>query len=317
MKALTATGVPARTVEFTEVAEPAAGSSEAVVEVDAFSVNRGEGFSLTGVYGDPAERGWRPGQDVAGRVVRAATDGSGPAAGQRVVGHPDSGGWAERVAVPADRLAVLPDKVSAVDAAALPLAGLTALRLLRETGTLTGRRILLTGASGGVGHFVTELAANAGAEVTAVTASPERGQQLSVLGAAQVVQDLAAARGPFDVVLESVGGETFTAALSLLAPGGVVVWFGQASLSPVTLDFFGLLGVTPVTIKHFPHWVSTTTDGEDLETLVHLVASAELHPEIGRTADWAETASVLDDLARRRIRGNAVLTVAAAQARPA
>jgi NADPH:quinone reductase-like Zn-dependent oxidoreductase len=116
------------------------------------------------------------------------------------------------------------------------------------------------------------------------------------------------------VVLESVGGETFTAALSLLAPGGVVVWFGQASLSPVTLDFFGLLGVTPVTIKHFPHWVSTTTDGEDLETLVHLVASDELHPEIGRTADWAETASVLDDLARRRIRGNAVLTVAAAQA---
>jgi NADPH:quinone reductase-like Zn-dependent oxidoreductase len=314
MKALTATGVPARTVEFTEVAEPAAGPSEAVVEVDAFSVNRGEGFSLTGVYGAPAERGWLPGQDVAGRVVRAAEDGSGPSVGQRVVGHPDSGGWAERVAVPTSRLAVLPDEVSAVDAAALPLAGLTALRLLRDAGALTGRRILLTGASGGVGHFLTELAAAGGAEITAVTASPERGQKLSVLGAARVVQDLAEAQGPFEVVLESVGGETFTAALALLAPGGVVLWYGQASLDPVTLSFFDLLGVTPLTIKHFPHWVSATTDGEDLETLVDLVAAGNLHPEIGRTADWAETASVLDDLARRRIRGNAVLTLTAAQA---
>jgi NADPH2:quinone reductase len=314
MKALTATGDPTRTVEFTEVAEPVAGPSEAVVEVDAFSVNRGDGFGLSGVYGAPAERGWVLGQDVAGRVVRAARDGSGPDVGRRVVGHPDSGGWAERVAVPTAKLAVLPDRVDAVEAAALPLAGITALRLLREAGTMTGRRILLTGASGGVGHFVTELGAAAGAQITAVTASPERGQRLSVLGAAHVVQDLGDAQGPFDVVLESVGGDTFTSALSLLVPGGVMLWYGQASLTPVTLSFFDLFGITPVTIKHFPHWVSTTSDGEDLDTLVQLVAADGLHPEIGRTADWADTTSVLDDLARRRIRGNAVLTVSAVQA---
>jgi NADPH:quinone reductase-like Zn-dependent oxidoreductase len=311
MKALTATGDPARTLEFTEVAEPVAGPSEAVVEVDAFSVNRGDIFGLSGVYGAPADRGSLPGQDVAGRVVRAAKDGSGPVVGQRVVGHPDAGGWAERVAVPTAKLAALPDKVSAIDAAALPLAGLTALRLIREAGTMTGRRLLLTGASGGVGHFVTELASAAGARITAVTASVERGQRLSVLGADQVVQDLTDAHGPFDVVLESVGGDNFTAALSQLAPGGVVLWYGQASLEPVTLSFFNLFGVTPVTIKHFPHWVSTTSDGEDLQTLVRLVAAGELHPEIGRTADWADTASVLDDLASRRIRGNAVLTLTA------
>jgi NADPH:quinone reductase-like Zn-dependent oxidoreductase len=281
------------------------------VEVDAFSVNRGDIFGLSGVYGAPADRGSLPGQDVAGRVVRAAKDGSGPVVGQRVVGHPDAGGWAERVAVPTAKLAALPDKVSAIDAAALPLAGLTALRLIREAGTMTGRRLLLTGASGGVGHFVTELASAAGARITAVTASVERGQRLSVLGADQVVQDLTDAHGPFDVVLESVGGDNFTAALSQLAPGGVVLWYGQASLEPVTLSFFNLFGVTPVTIKHFPHWVSTTSDGEDLQTLVQLVAADGLHPEIGRTADWADTASVLDDLASRRIRGNAVLTLIA------
>jgi len=309
MKALTATGGPTHTVDFTEVAEPVAGPAEAVVRIDAFSVNRGEVFALAGVYGTPAKRGWLPGQDVTGRVVQAAADGSGPAVGQRVVGHPSAGGWAERVAVPTTSLAVLPDNVGAVAAAALPLAGLTALRLLREAGAVCGRRILLTGASGGVGHFLTELATAAGAEVTAVTASVRRGQRLADLGAAHVVQDLADAGGRFHLVLESVGGETFTTALSRLAPGGTVLWFGQASLTPVTLSFFDLFGVTPVTIKHFPHWISTTSDAEDLETLVRLVATNRLHPEIGRTADWAETAAVLDDVAHRRIRGNAVLTV--------
>jgi NADPH:quinone reductase-like Zn-dependent oxidoreductase len=310
MKALMATGGPAYTVELTEVAEPVAGADEILVEVDAFSVNRGEGFSLTGVYGAPADRGWRPGQDVAGRVVRAAADGSGPTVGQRVVAHPDAGGWAERVAVPTSRVAVLPDGVSSVAAAALPLAGLTALRLVRTAETKPGQRILLTGASGGVGHYTVELAAAAGAEVTAVSSSEERGRRLAELGAAHVVQDVADAQGTFDVVLESVGGKTFTVAASRLAPAGTVLWFGQASLEPVTLSFFDLFGITPLTIKHFPHWVSTTSDGEDLATLVHLVATNKLHPEVGRTADWAETATVLDDLTRRRIRGNAVLTLA-------
>jgi NADPH:quinone reductase-like Zn-dependent oxidoreductase len=77
----------------------------------------------------------------------------------------------------------------------------------------------------------------------------------------------------------------------------------------VTLSFFERFGVTPFTIKHFPHWVSTTTDAEDLETLARLVAEDKLHPEIGRVADWAETASVLDDIANRRVRGNTVLTI--------
>jgi len=189
------------------------------------------------------------------------------------------------------------------------LAGITALRLLRGAGSLAGRRVLLTGASGGVGHYLTELAAGAGAEVSVVTSSVERGRRLAELGAAVVVQDVADAVGPFDVVFEGVGGRDFAAAVGKLASGGVVHWYGQASLAPVSLDFFALIPVTPFTIKHFPHWVSDTTDGEDLATLVRLVAEGRLHPEVGRTADWTETAAVLEDLYRRRVRGNAVLTV--------
>ncbi|KJS51461.1 alcohol dehydrogenase, partial [Streptomyces rubellomurinus subsp. indigoferus] len=109
--------------------------------------------------------------DIAGLVVQAAADGSGPGVGTRVVGHPPQGGCAEYAAVPPPSLAVLPVGVDRVRAAALPLAGITALRPLRPAGSLTGRRVLLTGAAGGGGHYVTELAVGAGAARTAVTAT--------------------------------------------------------------------------------------------------------------------------------------------------
>jgi NADPH2:quinone reductase len=310
MKAWVATGRPAGPLELTDVPEPVPAADEAVVEVAAYSVNRGEILSLSGAYGAPAQAGWRPGQDIAGAVVRAAASGAGPAAGTRVVGHPEGKGWSERTAVPASKLAALPDGIPDTTAAALPLAGLTALRLVRAAGNLTGREVLLTGASGGVGHYLAELAASNGAVITAVTASAERGARLAELGAATVVQDVTAADGPFDVIFESVGGKTFGAALAKVVPGGTVLWYGQAGLEPPVLDFFALLQVTPVTIRHFPHWVSDTTDGQDLATLVMLVSSGRLHPEIGRTADWSQTPDVLASLDQRRVRGNAVLTIA-------
>jgi NADPH:quinone reductase-like Zn-dependent oxidoreductase len=309
MKAWIATGRRADPLELADVPEPVPAAGEAIVDVTAYSVNRGEILSLNGSYGAPAQAGWRPGQDIAGIVVRAAPGGAGPAVGTRVVGHSDGKGWAERVAVPVGRLAQLPGDVPDTTAAALPLAGLTALRLVRAAGNLVGREVLLTGASGGVGHYLAELAASNGAVVAAVTASAERGARLSELGAATVVQDVAAADGPFDVIFESVGGKTFGAALAKLAPGGTVLWYGQAGLEPPVLDFFALLPVTPVTIRHFPHWVSDSTDGQDLATLVMLVSNGRLRPEIGRTAAWTQTPEVLAELDQRRVRGNAVLTV--------
>ncbi|OKI30703.1 zinc-binding dehydrogenase [Streptomyces sp. CB03911] len=305
MKAFVATGDPAAAVRRTEVAEPVQRPDEVLVKVDAFSVNRGEIFQLEGAAG-----GARPGKDVAGLVVQAAQDGSGPAVGQRVVGHPAGGGWAEFVAVPAGSLAVLPRSVPAARAAALPLAGLTALRLLRTAGAVTGRRILLTGASGGVGHYVTELAAAAGASVTAVTASAERGERLAELGAASVVRGVEEAEGVFDLVLESTGGKNLPLALSRLAPRGELVWFGQASREPAVLDFFGFFtGPVSATVRHFSYADHDGPDAPDLATLVRLVAEDRLHPEIGLTEDWLRTPEVLVDLRDRRIRGNAVLTL--------
>ncbi|WP_086562075.1 zinc-binding dehydrogenase [Streptomyces africanus] len=302
MQRLIPTGNPARPVAFAEDTQPVPEPDEALIKVEAFAPNRGETFLL-----EQPRPGLLPGKDVAGLVVQAAADGSGPQTGARVVGHPAQGGWAEYAAVPTHSLAVLPDGVGAVQAAALPLAGITALRLLRTAGSVVGRRVLVTGASGGVGHYVTELAAAAGAQVTVVTATSSRGERLCELGAAEVVHEVTEAQGPFDVVLESTGGAHLPAALSKLVPGGTLIWFGQACRTPVTLDFFDLLaGPEGATIRHF-HYAGAPY-GPDLATLVRLVDGGRLHPEIGRVAGWGQTAQALVDLRERRIRGKAVLT---------
>src|SRR5947207_13126385 len=135
------------------IADPAPERAEAIVRVRAISLNRGE-VRRAGM----AEAGWRPGWDLAGVVDVAPANGSGPRVGARVVGVVLEGAWAERVAVPANALAELPDKVTFSQAATFPVAGLTALHALAKGGLLLRRRVLVTGATGGVGAFAMRLA---------------------------------------------------------------------------------------------------------------------------------------------------------------
>jgi NADPH:quinone reductase-like Zn-dependent oxidoreductase len=287
-----------------DVDDPTPRADEALVAVEAYSVNRGEILLLSSGRQQP------PGKDIAGRVVQAAADGSGPDAGTRVVAHVEAGGWAEQVAVPTSRLAVLPDAVPTDVAAALPLAGLTALRLLRAAGGVAGRRVLLTGASGGVGHYFVELAAAIGTKVTAITSTPARGERLLALGADAVVTSVEDAEGPFDVAIDSVGGDVFGQALLKLGRGGLMLWYGQASFQPARADFFALpAGPVDVTIRSLWYWTEADRDGEDLATLVDLVAAGRLHPEIGERASWTDTPRVLAAARDRQVRGKAVLTI--------
>ena len=280
-------------VRLADVPAPRPRPDEVVVAVEAFSVNRGETLRL-----EQPVAGWRPGKDVAGTVAEAAADGSGPPAGTRVVGHPPGGGWSTRVAVPVADLAVLPPEVSSVTAAALHLAGINALLLVRRAGWLVGRRLLVTGASGGVGHYVVELAAAAGAEVTAISASPQRGERLRALGAAEVRPTLPTGGPPFDVVMESVGGEFLGGSLALLRDEGQLLWFGQASRQPASLDFFDYWdGPVQATITHIDYTRGERTFGEDLATLVGIVRP------------WTETPDVIALLRGRQVRGNAVLAL--------
>ncbi len=296
------TGTPS--VELAEVDEPQAGPDELIVAVESFSPNRGETFLL-----EEPPVGWRPGKDVAGVVVQAASSGRGPGVGERVVAHPERSGWAERVAVPFDRVAVLPVDLEFMVAAALPLAGLTALRLTRVTGPLASRRLLLTGASGGVGHYFVELAAAQGADITVVTASEERGDRLVDLGATQSVRRVTEAPGRYEVGLDSVGGETTAAVWAKLTDDGLLVWFGQASRVAPTIDFFDWSGGMSGTIRKFAYADSASSDADDLATLVRLVETGHLHPEIGLVADWGQTAEAIDAMLDRTVRGNVVLTL--------
>src|SRR6266851_712949 len=206
---------------------------EVAVRVNAISLNRGETRRALQV----AEPGWRPGWDFAGVIDTAAADGSGPKPGTRVVGILPSGAWAERVNCRSHAVAALPDTVSDAEAATLPVAGLTALHALRQGGLLLGRKVLVDGATGGVGHIAVQLAAASGALVWGQVRRPEFRAAVAEWCGERIVpgSDLAAAapHGPFHLILDSVGGTALAAALTMLAPGGTCVHLG-VSESPTS-----------------------------------------------------------------------------------
>ena len=169
--------------------------------------------------------------------------------------------------------------------------------------------MLLTGASGGVGHYFTELAAAQGAEVSAVVGSEARGTQLLRLGARALLTDIEQADRDYDVVIESVGGHVFNAAWRRLATRGLFVWMGQAGRRPTSLDFFDRTGPTSATLRKFLYSDDPVAVADDLTTLVRLVCLGRLHPEIDSTRDWDQTPDVLKALLGRQIRGNAILEV--------
>src|SRR5262249_35862204 len=133
-----------------------------------------------------------------------------------------AGAWAQLAAVPASRLAALPDEVSDAHAAALPTAGLTALRALAIGGLILGRRVLITGAAGGGGRMAGPLGHASGAEVTALVRDAAAARELmGRLGAAATVDGEPA--GEFDVIVDCVGGPVFGLAIEHVAARGVVV----------------------------------------------------------------------------------------------
>jgi NADPH:quinone reductase len=293
-----------------EVDEPVPGPSEAVVSVAAISLNRGEVRRA-----QAAATGWRPGWDLAGTVLQAAADGSGPRAGARVVGLVNPGAWAERVPVRTDALAPLPEGVSLAQAATLPVAGLTALWALERGGMLLDKAVLITGASGGVGHLACQLARQAGARVVGAVRQDSHAAIAREAGAAAVAvgEDLAAAsaHGPFDLILESVGSGSLGAALGLLAPDGVCVNFGASAGPDVTFSaqrFYGTGGATLYGFLLF-HEATRRSVGAGLARLAGLVAAGQLRPHVDAEVPWGEVGRQAQRLLDRHLVGKIVLRV--------
>lgn len=293
------------------VAVPRLEAHEAQVRVAAISLNRGEVRRAMA-----AEAGSRLGWDLAGTVERAAADGTGPHEGARVVGLLQNGAWAERVGVPTEYLAELPESVTFAQAATLPVAGLTALMALEKGGMLAARTVLITGASGGVGSFAVPLARMAGAHVVGAVRQARHEQMVRELGAEQVVvgEDLGPARqhGPYHLMLESVGGASLGAALTMLAPQGTCVLFGVSAGAQTTFDageFFRTGGAQLYGLYIFRELEHGENASVGLSRLLDLIATRQLTPQIALEESWTSVAGVAQQLLDRSFPGKAVLHV--------
>jgi NADPH:quinone reductase-like Zn-dependent oxidoreductase len=291
-----------------EVDRPVPAANEAIVRVAASSLNAGEVRMA-----QDAEAGQQVGWDVAGTVEQAAADGSGPGVGARVAGFVRTGAWAEFVAVPIDALAELPTGVSFVQEATLPVAGLTALHSVEKGTGLLVRKVLVTGASGGVGHFAVQLAFLSGAAVVAQVRRERHRALATACGAHEVVVSEdgsgAAEFGPYRLVVDGVGGQVLANALGMLAHDGVCVAFGASGGSEVTFDLWSLIGAGRASLYGLVlrRELVLETASEGLVRLADLVAKGRLEPHISLEESWSKIGEVAREFLDRKVSGKAVI----------
>jgi NADPH:quinone reductase len=295
-----------------DVALPPAAPDDVTVRVTAISLNRGEVNRALSA----SESGARPGWDFAGVLEAQAADGSGPAVGTRVVGMLPTGAWAERVRAPSNAVAALPDGVTDGQAATLPVAGLTALHALRQGGLLLGRKVLVDGATGGVGHLAVQLAATSGAIVYGHVRRPKQKAMIAEWCGDRVIvaADLraAASSGPYHLVLDSIGGSALAAAMTMLQPNGTCVHFGVSESPTTTIEsgaFFRQGGVKLYGLILFHELRQVEPAGPGLAVLAQEVALRRLRPHIEIEAPWTDIAGVARRLIAREFAGKAVLHV--------
>lgn len=303
MRALVVNDADPGRIGVQEIARPADVPGAVRVSVKAISLNRGEMRMLR-----TAPAGMTPGWDFAGIVQDSGEEALPP--GTRVAGITDGGSWAEEVVVRADWLAPIPEPVSFTDAAALPTAGLTALRTLRLASTGLGDRVLVTGASGGVGRLVVQLAAKSGAHVTALVGSGSGSAATATeLGAHAVVTGVDELTGRFDVIIESVGGSVLGAALAMIDPRGTLVTFGNSADEPTTFNVRDVYNDALVKILGFELFFDPAPFGQDIGRLLEIVKNDQLAPQVVEVLPWTRMAEALEQLERRSLGGKLALTV--------
>ncbi|MEV1082324.1 zinc-binding dehydrogenase [Streptomyces sp. NPDC050211] len=308
MRALLIDRSTPRGIRLGEAEAPRPAPHQALVRVVATSLNFGEvshGIA-TAVPGHVL--GW----DAAGEVEEAAADGSGPPVGTPVLTVGADGGWAELRAVDTGALAPVPVGSDPGALSTLPVAGLSALRALRRFGPVSGKRVLITGATGGVGRFAVQLAHAQGARVTASTGDPDRnGDALRAMGADEVVPGPEHADGDMDAVVDSVGGQQLVKSFAKLAAHGTLVAVGDVTSRPVTFPPGAFLGSENRHGRAIVTFYSLDgpAPGQDLEHLAQLMAEKVLTPHIGWRGDWSRADEAVDLLTSRRLHGKAVLDI--------
>jgi len=282
-----------------EVERPEPGDGEVLVEVHAASVNPIDWKYRRGLMLKqlPAILG----NDISGRVVSSRAEGF--AEGDEVFGIALSGGYAEFAVAPAAAIAQKPTGVTHEQAAALPVAGMTAWQALFDHGALqAGQSALIAGAAGGVGHLAVQLASRAGATTVGI-GSPSNREFVLGLGAERYIdytrEDPATALSDVDVAFDAVGGETTLSLLATVRPGGVLVTIANAPPEQEAAE----RGARAVLFSMSP-------DTEQLSRIAELVALGELHVEIAAAIALSEVRCAHELSESGHTRGKIVLTVA-------
>jgi NADPH:quinone reductase-like Zn-dependent oxidoreductase len=306
-----------------DVERPTIADDEVLVQVVAAGVHRGTWHLMTGLpyiirvlgYGLRAPKAPALGDEIAGRVEAVGAAVTRFAVGDAVFGVAD-GGFAEFVCAKEADLVAKPDGLSFAQAAAIPISGITALQGLRDTGQLTaGQRVLIVGASGGVGTFAVQIAKALGAEVTGVC-SGAKADLVRSLGANHVVDYTREAftelDARYDLILDTAGNRPLAQMRRALTPEGTLVivggeqggrWFGGIHRQ------LGAALLSPLVRQNLRAVMAKPTQA-DLEALVGLVEAGTVRPLMGRSYPLAQTTEAIEHLTGGHARGKIVVTVA-------
>lgn len=280
-------------LELRDVARPTPAANEILVEIAAVAVHAGDWHLLRAdpflvrlMFGLTKPKNPILGGDVAGRVVEVGADVTDFAVGDEVIGDVTStmGAFAELIAAPADRFVKKPEGISLEEAATVPISSVTALQAVRDRAKVkAGQKVLITGASGGVGSFAVQIAKAMGAEVTAVgsTASLD---MLRELGADHVIdyteQDVTDTDVQYDAIIDIAAYRSILDYRPLMKPGGIYLQVGGATARLWQVMFVGSL-VSAFSDKKMTNML-TKPNAEDLGVVAKMIANGELEPMIGR-----------------------------------
>jgi NADPH:quinone reductase-like Zn-dependent oxidoreductase len=303
-----------------EVPDPTPGPGEVLVRVEAAGVDRGTWHVMAGrplvarlALGLRSPKDRIPGRDVAGTVVSLGAGVGEYAVGDAVYGTA-RGSFAELAVVPLTRLARRPHNLTAHEAAAVPVSALTALQALRAGGVERGDRVLVIGASGGVGSFAVQLAVDLGAHVTGVS-GPAKADLVRALGAERVVDHtttpLETLGERFDVVVDIGGHRPVRLLRGLLTERGSLVivgsetsgrWLGglQRSIGAALLSPF---------VRQRLVMLTASENGADLAALTQVIERGGVRPALERTFPLEQAAAAVDHVSEGRARGKVVLAV--------
>ena len=306
-----------------DVADPTAKESEVLVAVQAAALHigdlmlmRGEPYVMRPASGLSRPKKAIPGFDFAGVVEAVGADVSGIEPGAEVFGEANGGSCAEYAVVTPETMAPKPDALSFEEAAAVPVSGATALRGIRDAGKAkAGDRVLINGATGGVGIYAIQIAKSLGCEVTAVC-GPGNVELARELGADHVIDytqdDYTQGEARYDLILDNVANRSLADARKAVAEGGTYIsnsarspgrWFGAVGRMAAA-------GVQSMFVPKQGRPFYSPVRSQDLLDLTELIDRGELRPIIDRTYPLAETAAAMDYVAGGHASGKTVITIA-------